>query len=493
MAGTAPTRKRGTGKTTGKVATDPGEGLTALVKPKRRRPFSSYSAAMKWLDGLTNLERLRPASWGREAPSLDRMRTLLAALGNPQDELRIVHVAGSKGKGSVCEMIAASLRTCGYTVGISTSPHLVTVRERVRIDGDPISEQDFLRALSRVRDAAQAHPKAGPGDAGVSYFEAMIAVSLLHFADAAVDAAVLEVGLGGRLDATNVVTPTICAITRIQLEHTQILGDDVAKIAAEKAGIIKKGVPTVVAPQDPDAMASIQTAAESAGAPLLRMGDELSFSVRFEATHDMPPHARVCVGLGNSMYEHLPVPIPGQHQAENCGVALGVIAKLNELGFDLPETRVAEGLASTARNGRMEMVFDEPRVMVDGAHTGESIKALVQAIGAQVKCDSMVVIFGCAADKDVDVMLGEIGRGADKVIFTKAESNPRASDPQLLCDRFTAVTGKMAQVEPTVKDAINCAARAVGRDDLICVTGSFYLAGEAKGLLDAKRRELVGA
>lgn len=459
-------------------------------KKRRFRPFSSYSAALKFLDDRVNFERVRPQRVDREGFTLDRMHALLAALGDPQESLSVVHVAGSKGKGSTCEMVASCMRACGSTVGLYTSPHLTDVRERARINGEPIDETGFIRCLSRCRDAA----KEIAGEHGEpTYFELTTAMALVHFAEQAVDLAVLEVGLGGRLDSTNVVRPVVCGISEIQLEHTAILGDTLEEIAAEKAGIMKPGVPVVTVPQTKEVLTKFRAIAGEVGAELLVLGKDIDYSSRFEASHGMGPHARVCVSSDRSAYEHLPVPLMGEHQAPNCGLALAIVDQLRGKGFNAPEREVALGLAATPRHGRMEMVWDEPPIMIDGAHTGESVRALVRGIGAHLRCDSMVVIFGCAADKNIDEMLEEIGRGADKIIFTKSSTNPRAMNPAELRKRFEALTGKMAQVEPTAKDAINVAARAVGRDDLILVTGSFWLAGEARALLEAKKAERVVA
>lgn len=461
------------------------------ARPKRRkRAFSSLSAAMKFLDASVNYERIRPQRVPDEAFKLDRMRALLSELEDPHTRVPLVHVAGSKGKGSVCEMLSAALSGCGYTVGLNTSPHLVDVRERVRIGGEPISESVFIKSLSRCRDAAEAVEKK---HGAATYFELVTLMALWCFMDQAVDVGVVEVGLGGRLDATNVITPVVCGVSAIQLEHTELLGDSVGAIAREKAGIFKPGVPAISVPQDDEALEALKAVAEEVGAPLMVLGDRIEYTSRFEAAHGMGPHARVCVAHAGQAYEHLPVPLPGEHQAANCGLALALLAQLTERGFRAPETAVADGLEQTTAIGRLEQVFDVPRILVDGAHTGASMTALVKAIGAQLRCDSMVVIFGCAADKDVDAMLTEIGRGADKVIFTRAADNPRAADPKSLASRYEALTGKMAQIEPSVKDAINTAARAVSRDDLVCVTGSFAVAGEAKALLDEKKAEMVEA
>jgi dihydrofolate synthase/folylpolyglutamate synthase len=459
------------------------------TKPRKRRPFADAPEAEKWLSERVNFERVRLPRPDPDIFKLDRMRALAAALGDPQDATPMVHIAGSKGKGSVCEMLASCLCANGYAAGLFTSPHLVHVRERVRIGGDPIGEDAFARLMSRVRDAAETLP-ASLGEA--TFFECVTALAFLHYAEQAVDAAVVEVGLGGRLDSTNIITPVVAGITAIQLEHTAILGDTVEKIAREKAGIIKPGVPCLTVPQQPGVIAVFEEVASGAGAPLRVLGRDIEFTKRFESAHAMGPHTRVCVTSGDLAFEHLPVPFEGEHQAENCGLALAILQQLARSGFACTERGTAMGLAAAARNGRLEQVWDAPRVIVDGAHTGESLRCLINAIGAHIRCDSMVAIFGCAADKDIDAMLEQIGRGADKVIFTRAANNPRAVDPGELARRFEEVHGRMSQVAPTLRDAINTAARAVQRDDLICVTGSFHLAGEAKALFEAKKRELAG-
>ncbi len=447
-------------------------------------PPSTYAAALKYLSERINYERMSPTRLPPDAMRLDRMRALLEALGNPQRSVRCVHIAGSKGKGSVAEMAAACLAACGDATGIYTSPHLVDVRERIRINNEPIGPGAFTNTLAKCALAADAVRKQY-GES--TYFELLTAAGLLYFAEKAVDIAVIEVGLGGRLDATNLVEPEVTAVTAIQLEHTHILGDTLEKIAHEKAGIFKPGIPALTLPQPAGVMAVLREAAQGVGAPLEVVGEEIEFSCRFVATHDMGPHARVCLSTPRSNYEHLPVPLKGEHQAVNCGLALAIVDRLRERGFNAPERAVAEGLARTSTAGRMEQVCASPRILIDGAHTTDSINALVRAVGAHVKYDSMVVIFGCADDKDVKGMLTKLALGADKIIFTRAAGNPRAMDPRELARRFAEVSGKMTQVAKTLPDALAIACKAVGRDDIICVTGSFYLAGEAKKHITERR------
>ncbi len=448
-------------------------------------PFASHDDALAYLNGRANLERVRTGAEVADAMKLDRMHALMERLGNVHLDLRVVHIAGSKGKGSACEMVASCLQSSGYVTGLFTSPHLTSVRERIRLGGELVTEPVFDAGLARVRDAADSI-EGSLG--GCTYFEVITALALLIFAEQAVDVAVLEVGLGGRLDCTNVVSPDVVGLASIQLEHTDVLGDTLAQIAGEKAGIMKPGVPAISVPQDPDVLEVFRASAETVGADLRVLGEDLVYSCRFEASHDRGPHPKVCVGEEGEGFEHLSVPLLGEHQAPNCGLALAILCELRERGFSLPERSVAAGLEQTPRRGRLEQVHDAPRVVIDGAHTPESVRDTLRAAGAHLRYDSMVIVFGCARDKKIDGMLGELVRGADKVIFTKSSLNPRAADPAELASRFGEIPdAPMSLAFDGVRDAINAAARSAGKHDLILVIGSFHLAGETKGMFEAKR------
>jgi dihydrofolate synthase / folylpolyglutamate synthase len=448
-------------------------------------PFVDHDAALAFLNSRTNLERVRQDRIVADAMKLDRMVALMASLGNVHHGLRVVHIAGSKGKGSTCEMVASCLQASGYTTGLFTSPHLVDVRERIRLGGEHVSEAVFGAALARVRAAADS---IEPAHGACTFFEVMTALALVVFAEQAVDIAVLEVGLGGRLDCTNVVNPDVVGLTSIQLEHTEILGGTLELIAGEKAGIMKPGVVAISVPQEEPVLEVFRQRAAATGAELKVLGEDVVYSCRFEASHDRGPHPKVCVGEEGVGFEHLSVPLLGEHQAVNCGLALAILCELREKGFDLPERAVAAGLEHTPRHGRLEQVFDEPRVVVDGAHTPESVRASLRAVGAHMRYDSMVVVFGCAMDKNIDGMLAELVRGADKVIFTRSSLNPRAADPEGLAAAFAETPdAPMALSFPDLKEAINAAARSAGKHDIILVIGSFYLAGEAKAMFEAKR------
>lgn len=451
------------------------------------RPFRSYQTALAFLMDRMNVERTTPGKVDPHAFKFERTEALMEALGNPHRAFRSIHVAGSKGKGSVCEMTAACLQANGYAVGLYTSPHLIDVRERIKINQRMISEDDFASCLSRV---ASVIPSLRKKWGEPTFFEVITGAAFLYFADQAVDIAVVEVGLGGRLDSTNVITPEACAITEIQLEHTQLLGETLAEIAREKAGIIKPGVPVfTIATQHEDVMRVLRETALARSSPLFVVGGDIEFSSRFEAGRDTGPHMKVVMTTPRITFEHVPVPLPGEHQAWNAGLVLALLDSLLQRGFDITVRDTSIGLARTPNHGRMEQINPRPKVIIDGAHNPESIAALMKAVGAHHNPENMVVVFGCAADKNVNGMLEKLALGADKIVFTKAAGTPRAMDPRELLRRYTELSGRSMQWASTLKDALNIAARAVvGRNDLICVTGSFYLAGEAKALFDEKNR-----
>jgi dihydrofolate synthase/folylpolyglutamate synthase len=454
---------------------------------RRRKPgkhIVSYSKALRFLSTLSDFERLRIVRYNAENFNLERMRTLLRRLGNPQDRFRSVHVAGTKGKGSTCAMVAAMLQANGYKVGLYTSPHLIDVRERIVINGDMIPQAIFAR-LVHLMQPLIARIKPTP-----TYFDILTAIAFKYFADSKVDIAVVETGLGGRLDSTNVIRPEVTAITSISHDHNAQLGPTLTHIATEKAGIFKHGIPAVSVVQDPEAEAALRKIAEKVGAPLDFTGQSIEFSYRFESSRMHGPHNRVCLTTPISKFEHLAVPLIGEHQAINCGLALAIIDRLKSRGIAINDARALEGLSKVTLPGRMEMVCQTPRVIVDGAHNAASLDAAMKAIGQHIPYDSMVVIFGCCGDKDVAGMLDRITSGADKVIFTRV-NNIRSADPHELAAQYVELYGKMAQVAENLEEALDIANRAVTKEDLICITGSFYLVGEAKKFFADKAAEEI--
>ncbi|CAN5802204.1 folylpolyglutamate synthase/dihydrofolate synthase family protein [soil metagenome] len=444
--------------------------------------------ALRYLDGRVDLERIsRAGAAAKEAYRLDRMRALAQALGDPQADLKAVHIAGTKGKGSTCEMTAACLEGCGYTVGIYTSPHILDVRERIRINRVPVGERDFADLTRRVAQAARAiEPAHGPA----TFFEVTTAMAFLHFRVQAVDAAVIEVGLGGLLDCTNIISPLVTAITMIGLDHTEILGNTVELIAAQKAGIFKPGVPALTIPQEPKVLAVLEAAARDARCTLSVLGRDLDFTARAEHAPRGGVTLRATLVTERNEFDHVAVPLAGDHQAQNCGLALAIIDALTTRGFYCDPGAVSRGLETTSLPGRFELAVATPRVILDGAHNPDSIAALLRTLKGRLQYDSLVMVFGCAADKDAPGMLRAVAGAADKVIFTRATGNARAAEPRDLARKYHELSGgKMFQVARDLGDAMELALGAVGREDVLCVTGSFYIVGEVKRWLLGRGRK----
>jgi dihydrofolate synthase/folylpolyglutamate synthase len=429
---------------------------------------------MDYLLSRTDYEKQERVRYNVTTFSLDRMRNLLSLLGDPHEKFRTVHIAGTKGKGSTATMLARMLESNGYTVGLYTSPHLIHLHERIVVDSEMITDSEMLGLMNRVYASVEKMADDPP-----TFFELMTALAFMHFADRKVDIGVIETGLGGRLDSTNVIMPQVVGITSLSIDHKLQLGDTLDSITMEKAGVLKKGIPAVTVQQDPSAMSILKEQAIALKAPLSITGTDIDFSYRFETSREHGPHTRICLSTPTSKFEHLRVPLHGKHQAINCGLALALLDKLKSVGYRIDVDKAADGLHRTTLAGRMELVCEDPRIMIDGAHNAASIRALIHAIGQNIPYDSMVVIFGCNSDKDVAGMLTELQYGADKVIFTRS-SSPKAVSPQDLGDLYTEICGKMYQTSSTLGEALQLAHSAVGREDLICITGSFYLIGQAK-------------
>jgi dihydrofolate synthase/folylpolyglutamate synthase len=403
------------------------------------------------------------------------MEKLLSLVGNPHKKVPTVHIAGTKGKGSTATMLGKMLEVNDYKVGLYTSPHVLHLHERITVNSTMISDREMLGLLNRIHAPVE---KIGKSDK-VTFFEIMTALAFMHFADSDVDIAVIETGLGGRLDSTNVIKPEVVGITSLSIDHQNQLGKTLDSIAMEKAGVFKRGVPVVTVKQDPDAMRVLKSHASAIKAPLSVTGDDIDFSQRFETSREDGPHTRICLTTPTSKFEHLRVPLHGKHQAINCGLALAMLDKLKASGYEIDDEKATEGLNEVSLSGRMEMVCGDPRVMIDAAHNAASIRALIHAIGQNIPYDSMVVIFGCNSDKDVKGMLTQLQYGADKVIFTRS-SSAKAVSPDELAEMYTEICGKMYQTAISLGGALQLAKSAVGKEDLICITGSFYLIGEAK-------------
>jgi dihydrofolate synthase/folylpolyglutamate synthase len=460
-------------KTTGKKRTKKSPSKLATVKTKRA--FTSYKQAIRYLFERTDYEKEERLGYNVTTFNLSRMKRLLSLLGNPHKKIHTAHIAGTKGKGSTATMLAKMLEANDYNVGLYTSPHVVHLHERITVNSKMIKEREMLGLLNRIYAPVEKISKSTP----LTFFEIMTALAFMHFVDTQVDIGVIETGLGGRLDSTNVIQPKVVGITSLSIDHQHQLGQTIDKIAREKAGIFKRGIPIVTVQQEDEAMRVLKLHAIAVKAPLSVTGSDIDFSHRFETSREHGPHTRICLTTATSKFEHLRVPLHGKHQAINCGLALAMLDKLKASGYEIDSEKATKGLHRVSLAGRMEMICDDPRIMIDAAHNAASIQALIHAIGQNIPYDSMVVIFGCNSDKDVKGMLHKLQYGADKVVFTRSNS-AKAMSPEDLADMYTEMCSKMCQTASSLGEALRLAKSAVSKEDLICITGSFYLIGQAK-------------
>ncbi len=446
-----------------------------LVSVTSQKPFKSYDEAIKYLYNRTDYEQEKHLRYNVDTFNLKRMQKLLSLVGNPHKKIDTVHIAGTKGKGSTATMLAKMLEANQYKVGLYTSPHVVHLHERITVNSQMISKTAMLGLLNRIYKPVEKLSKTSCP----TFFEIMTALAFMHFADSGVDVSVIETGLGGRLDSTNVIKPKVVGITHLSIDHQRQLGSTIEEIAREKAGILKLRVPVITVQQEPNAMKVLKAQALAMKAPFSVTGVDIDFSHRFETSPEHGPHNRICLTTPTSKFEHLRVPLHGIHQAINCGLALAMLDKLKGCGYTIDNDKTVEGLSKVSLTGRMEMICGDPRILIDAAHNASSIQALMHAIGQSIPYDSMIVIFGCNEDKDVKGMLRELQYGADKVIFTRSNS-VKAMPPDELVEMYAEISGKMCQSASSLGEALHLAKNAVGKEDLICITGSFYLIGMAK-------------
>lgn len=402
-------------------------------------------------------------------PGLGTIQALLDRLDHPERRYPSLHIGGTNGKGSTATMAASMLQAAGYRVGLYTSPHLVDFRERIRVNGDVISEERMADLTNCVR-AAAGEPREP------TFFEFTTAMAFQQFADAGIDVAVVEVGLGGRFDATNVLMPAAAAITNVALDHQEYLGETIGEIAYEKAGIIKSGVPVVVGRVSSEATAVLSRVAGERGAPLSRLyGD-------FNVSGTSPARFRY-EGLKES-YDELACPLAGRHQLDNAACALALLEAVSERGLPVSEGAVREGLRTVHWEGRLETVESRPTLVLDGAHNPDAaavVALYLDDFRRQHSGSRVIVVLGMMQDKDREGFLDHLLPHADEVIVTQARVSRSATAQEL--ETSLRARGRTASMVPDPADAISLARRMAAPDDLILVTGSLMLVGEAKAIL----------
>jgi dihydrofolate synthase/folylpolyglutamate synthase len=427
-----------------------------------------YQQAMNYILSFADYERM-----SRSAVVFDlrRVEDLLQRLGDPHKTARSVHIAGTKGKGSTAAMIASVLTTAGYRTGLYTSPHIKTMRERIKIDGSIITEEDVVLLVERLKPEVEAVNREG-GLGELTTFEILTALAFAQFKHKGADFQVLETGLGGRLDATNVVEPEVCVITSISLDHTEVLGDTLDKIAAEKAGIIKRGSIVVSAPQAQDAAEVIAGVSEQRDAKLIRVGDGVKWIRRSFDSSGQSFHVK-----GRLAQYDMFLPLIGGFQLENAAVAVATLEVLTESGAKITPEHISEGIAKVEWPGRLQILRREPLLVVDAAHNAYSAKKLGCALKEYFNYEQAILIVGTSGDKDIGEMAKEIASYAGTVIVSQA-AHPRAVDASELGDEFSRY-GITPLIVNDVPSAIERGLKIAGPKDLICVTGSVFVMAEA--------------
>jgi dihydrofolate synthase/folylpolyglutamate synthase len=426
-----------------------------------------YQAALDYVLRFADYERMPRSALVFD---LRRIEALLVRLNNPQEAAKSIHIAGTKGKGSTVAIIASILTQAGYRTGLYTSPHLLDFTERIQIDGRPIAREDFAGLVAKLKPEVEA-VNALSAFGELTTFEILTALAFVYFKEQEVDYQILETGLGGRLDATNVVKPEVCAITSISFDHTDVLGDTLAQIAREKAGIIKPGSTVVCAPQSPEAMEVIVSICQERGVRLVSVGSDIVWQRKTFSSEGQTFQLKGLLGE----YE-FNLPLLGEHQLENAATAVAVTEVLIERGAKISPESIARGLAQVRWPGRLQILKHKPWVIVDGAHNADSMRRLVKALRQYFKYDRAFLIFGASSDKDIAGMVRELAHFPDSVIVTRSR-HPRAVAPDRLVGEFSKC-GDVPQVAENISAAVKLALAKAKPADLICAAGSLFVVAE---------------
>jgi len=454
---------------------------------------------LNFLYGRIDYER-RDTPQRTKSFKLDRMRELMRRLGNPQDHLKIIHIAGTKGKGSTAHMIAAVLNAAGLRCGLYTSPHLETLEERFIVDGHICSSTELIELIGLIRPVVTEMDKLADNGADhtgrPTFFEITTAIALLHFYRQHVDLAIVEVGLGGRLDSTNICHPCVSVITSISYDHVHLLGNTLALIAAEKAGIIKPGVPVISGVLQEEPKNTIREIARQRGCPIWTLQEDFHVQApsaelnsprqeaqRFDCFLDTDAHQQ--------SWSNLKLALHGSHQLDNAAVALATLACLQQQGWQIPPEAFPRGLASVRCPARIEVISDHPTVVIDTAHNQASVESLVQYLLKQERSSRQILVFSASCDKDVAGMLALLLPCFDVIILTRYVTNPRAlaveqleRECQAVIDQFDSEDNiPFIESSNNPRTAWQRARQLAEANDLICIAGSFYLAGEIRSFI----------
>ncbi len=443
----------------------------------------AFAEVMDYLDGYTNYERVTDYRFGPATLGTERIERLLERLGQPQQSVPALHIAGTKGKGSIAHLTARLLEAHGLRVGLYTSPHIESIRERIRVNGEPLGEERFCECFARVRAAVEAL-RSDPALKPPTYFEIITALAFVAFEEAEVNAAVLETGLGGRLDATNVSPlPVVAtAISPISIDHTKQLGGDLVSIAGEKAGILRPGVPLVLAPQAQEVARFLSSRAAKLGCRLYRVGRDLKARRAAAPRVDAPEEPQELeLSSWRGTHSRVSLSLLGEHQVDNAAVALG-LAELfleNQNAGPVRSDCLTGAWRDLVLPGRIEVVGRRPWIILDGAHNPAATRALAQTLPTRFSTDERALLFAAARDKDIAGMLEIIVPLASTLTLTTIDS-PRCMDLESIRAQVADRYRLPVQIERNPLDAVRRAHEQVSASGLVCITGSLYLVGEVR-------------
>ena len=443
---------------------------------------TTYQEALDYIYSHIDYSIKRTYRYSAEVFELQRVIDLLGTLGDPHAQIKAFHIAGTKGKGSVSALIASVLQEAGFKTGLYTSPHLSRLNERIMINGEPITDKDFVELVEVVKPSVESIP-------GLTVFEILTAMAFTYFAEQGVEYAAVEVGLGGRLDATNVLSPIIAVITSLSYDHMHLLGESLSDIAREKAGIIKSGIPVVLAPQQFEAERVVESVAEAEGAPLIRVGYDWLYSPgthNFDAQTlyiwsraEQPLMDAFVDSAGGDEWAppRYQIPLLGHHQVVNAAVAYAAIVEARNSGLDMKEADIQAGFRKASWLGRFQILSRDPLIVADAAHNRDSALKLRIALDDYFPGQPVTMIFGASADKDIEGMLAELRPRVSRFAVTQAD-HPRSENPEVLAG-FAHSHGVRVEEFSGVNKALKWAILNSRPGEVILVTGSIFIVGEA--------------
>ena len=448
----------------------------------KQNVFNTYKQAQEFLLRTIDYEKLTQYKYDTSTFDLKRMEEMMSFVGNPHKKRRSVHITGTKGKGSTATIIASVLKELGLKTALFTSPHLIYLGERIKVDDKMISQKMFVQLINMLKPYIDRITLENP-ILMPTFFEIVTAIAFLYFEREKTDISVLEVGMGGRLDSTNIILPEVSVITPVGYDHTDRLGHTLDRIAFEKAGIIKEGVPVISSIQGPDALAVISKTCKEKNSRLYLVGrDVLIRDIKVTKRNGI--YGTECeIKTWRKNYKNVFLPLVGRHQVENCAAAIGSLEVLSETGvIKVGNEMVINALAKIRCPARIEVISKNPLIVLDTAHTVASMKILRESIKENFSFKKLVLVIGLSADKNIEGVLKEITCIADDLILTRT-GNPREAEPEQMAVTAKHFFHNNLMVIEDIDEALKEAKRIAKRDDLVCITGSFFLAGKVKEIL----------